>query len=268
MPAKRDVLLNPVVSEYLYDCMVNATNEQKSNLKLKYLKAIKNSKTAKVFSAKSTMEEKAILLAKLGIRFSWVFNLSKQRLNELVKGKEKPSKLADIMLSEKVMIVTDKQVLQYLNLMAANCHSEVYMMNRDFLKVGYTLTDWKKDHYNTNLQEVKDSFKATKDMCKLMVGAMINSKLSVTMFGIPETAFTILLFMYSKDKEFLTESEIKLQFNGIYRNFKIGKSTNELLRASYIEKSFLTSAKEYRVTSMGAEAVLRFEKKIFETQNF
>ncbi len=172
------------------------------------------------------------------------------------------------MLSEKVMIVTDKQVIQYLNLMASNCHSEVYMLNRDFLQAGYNLTDWKREHYNTNLQELKDAAATSKEIAKIMCGAMINSKLSFTLFGIPETALTILFFMFSKSKEFILESEIKLQFNGIYRNFKIGKSINELTRANYIEKSVISTEKEYRVTTMGVEVAMRFEKKIFDSQNF
>lgn len=265
MPTKKDVLIIPAVSEYLYDCLTRATYEQKKNLKLKYAKAVKNSKTAKTFAATSSWEDKAIVLSKLGIEFSFVFNLNKTRLMELYRDKNdlKPGELADYLLREKIMVVTDKQVLHFLNLLASNAHSEVWMMNRDFLKAGYNITDWKKEYFNTNLEEIKGGSRSARDVAKLMSATMLYAKFAPTLLGIQDVSVAVLLYIFSKDKEFIRESEIRLYFNGVYRNFKLGKSINDLLKTKFIEHGHLTKTKEYRITSYGTEAALRFQKKIF-----
>lgn len=268
MPPKRDILQNPIVSEFVYDCLMKATLEQKKNLNGKLLRATRTSRTAKAFAMKSTQEEKAILLAKLGVSFSWNFNLSKKRLMELFENRKTmtPTQLTDLMLREKIVIVTDKQVVQFLGVMAANCHSEIYLLNRDFLKAGYMAREFRKEYFSTTLSELKTANLSAKWMARTMVNNIVSGKFCEALFDMPETSICVLLFMFSKDKEFITEQEIRLYFNGIYRGFKLGKSINDLLKVNFIEKSYLTESKEYCVTKSGIEAVLRFEKRTFSME--
>lgn len=269
MPAKRDVLLNPVVSEFVYDCLMKTTVEQKKSLNGKYLKATRTSRTAKAFALKSTMEEKAILLSKLGVQFSWNFNLTKKRLKELFDGKDyvRPSQLADIMLKEKVVIVTDKQIVQYLGLMAANCHSEIWLMNRDFLRAGHLVKDWRKEYFSATVSHVRNSNSTTRGIAKLLVNSIATTKLCESILGIPETSLSVLLYMYSREAEFIPELDVRNFFNNLYRGFKIATAINDLVASKYIERGYLKTEKEYRVTGMGIEAALRFQKRMFSMDN-
>lgn len=270
MPPKRDILQNPVLCEFVYDCLMKATLEDKKKLNGKFLRATRTSRMAKSFAMKSTQEEKAILLAKLGVQFSWDFNLTKKRLMELFEDRKTmtSTQLVDVMLKEKIVIVTDKQLIQYLGLMAANCHSELYLLNRDFLKVGYIAREFRKEYFNNTLSEVKTASLSAKWLARTMVNNIVTAKFCEAIFDIPETSLSVLLFMFSKDREFISESEIRVYFNGIYRGFKLGKSINDLLKLNFIEKSLLTKNKEYRVTTAGVEGCLRFEKRMFSMDHF
>lgn len=270
MATKRDVLLNPVISEFIYDCLMRTTVEQKKNLNGKFLKATRTSRTAKSFSVKSTMEEKAILLSKLGVPFSWNFNITKKKLNELFENRKdiKKSQLTDIMLKEKIIIITDKQVNQYLGLMAANCHSEIWLMNRDFLKAGHVLKDWRKEYFNATISHVRNSDRTAKDIAKLVVNSIAVTKLCESIFGIPEPAVSVLLYMFSKEADFITEQEMRVYFFNLYRGFKVTTAINKLLESKFIERGYLSNQKEFKVTAAGMEAALRFEKRMFSMDNF
>lgn len=270
MPAKRSILVNPFVNEYVYDQMMKVTVEQKRLLNGKYLKALRNSRTAKTFATKSTIEEKAILLAKLGIDFAWTFNISKEKLNEICEegGIGKATEMANKMLLEKLMVVTGKQVLNLLGFMAANCHSEVYMMNRDFFKVGHRIKAWRKEYSSTTNKEMRDALIVSREMAKIFANSIMMSKDMEGAYGVGEVGLVTLLFIMSKQKEYVSEHEIKLYFNSVYRNFRVYNSVKILLDGKYIDRSYATKEKAYKITGMGIDLALKFQKKIMNLENF
>jgi hypothetical protein len=270
MPAKRDVIVNPFVSEFIYDVIINATLDQRRILNGKYAKVGRSKRKARAFSVTSTLEEKALMLAKLGVPFAWVFNLEKGKFQEL-KGSMKQmntAQISDKMLNEKYFVITDKQFLFFANLMASNSHSETWLMNRDFLNAAYRLSEWKQNYSNIKLSEAKDALPAAREMAKIMMNTIMFSSYADSTFDINEAETAILLYFLSKEKEFIAEDELKLFFNGIYRNFKLVRAINTLLKAKYIEKGEGEWAKQYRITGWGVDIALRFEKKVFSLENY
>lgn len=270
MPAKRDVIVNPFVSEFVYDNIVNSTLDQRRHLNGKFARVKRNSRSAKAFSVKATQEEKALVLAKLGVPFAWFFNIDLVKFKELFENRKEftNAQLSDKMLKENWFVVTDKQFMTFAGLMASNSHSETYMINRDFLKVGYRLKQWRNQYSNTSSTEAKDALPMSKDIAKLMSNAIIYSKYTDGEFGINEPEIAVLLYIYSKNKEFLPLNDLKIQFNGVYRNFKLVKALNELMKAKYVEKGEAEWANQYRITGWGVDIALRFEKKVFSLENY
>ncbi len=270
MPAKKQVILNPFVAEYVYAAIVNSTIEQRKQLNGKFLYATRTAKKAKAFSVNSTDEEKAILLSKLGIDFAWCFNLNKEKLDEMVKasGGQTLSQITKSMVDQKVMVVTSKQQMQFLGLMASNCHSESWLLNRDYLLFGYQAKQWRKVTDPPLNREMKESLVEVRQIAQLMLNTIMASKTIEGMFGINEPAMAVLLYFLSRQKEFVTEHEMKMYFRSLYRDFRIVVSLKMLITGKLIEKRMDVPKPEYRITGIGVSTAMNFQKKVFTLINF
>lgn len=269
MPRKRQLLVNPVLCQYVYDVLLTTTPHERLNLSGKYLKAAKHSKTALTFSVNSTYEEKAILLAKLGKPFFWGIGISRDEMKKLMDENTFGQKeLTDRAIKDRFVAVADKQFIQFAGLLAASCHGETWMLNRQFLTVGYRMKEWKKEYANTTHTEMKESRQASKEIAKLQVLTLMLSEMVPEICGVTKPALDVLLWMFGREKEFIALRDLKTVFSGIHRNFKVVSSVTQLREANYIEKSYLSKEIEYKVTALGADAVMRFQKRVFNTENF
>lgn len=270
MPAKKQVILNPFVAEFVYAAIVNSSIEQRRQLNGKFLYATRTPKKAKAFSINSSDEEKAILLSKLGIDFAWTFNLNKDKLDQIIEaaGGKTMSQLNKMMIDEKVMVVTNKQVMTFLGLMASNCHSETWMLNRDYLLFGYQAKQWRKVADPPLNREVKESLVEMRNMAQLMLNTIMASKSIEGMFHINEPAMAVLLYFLSRQKEFIGEHEMKMYFRSLYRDFRIVVSLKILIEGRMIEKRMDAQKPEYRITGIGVSTAMHFQKKVFALINF
>lgn len=270
MPAKKQIILDPFVSEFVYYCIMNSTVEQRKQLNGKFLYATRTSKKAKTFSVKSTDEEKRILLSKLGIEFAWVFNIDKQKLDTLFEtsGKKTLLELNKMMIEQRVMVVTDKQVMTFLGVMASNCHSESWLINREYMSFGYRVKEWRKEYEHPTNREIKESLMSMRDMAKVMLNTILAAKSIEDQFGVSETAMTVLLYLVSRQKEFVTEFEMKTYLRGLYREFRINVALKSLMLSRHIEKNVGATRPEYRITSIGINVAMNFQKKAITLLNF
>jgi len=270
MPVKRDVVVNPFVSEFLYDAIVNSTVEQRRFLNGKYLKVGRSKRKARAFSVNSTLEEKALMLTKLGISFAWVFNIEKSKLKQLQEdaGEYTNVQLADKMLQEKYFVITDKQLMLFCNLMASNSHSETWLLNRDFVQASYRIKEWRQNYGNVPLADSKDSIVAARDMAKIMMNTIMFSKYAEGILDISEPEIAILLYLLSKEREYIPDTELRVTFNGIYRNFKLVRCINTLLKGQLIEKGLGAMLRQYRLTSWGIDTAMKFQKRVFSLENY
>ncbi len=270
MPAKRDVIVNPFVSEFIYDAIVNATVEQRRFLNGKFLKVGRSMRKARSFSVNSTLEEKALMLTKLGIPFAWVFNVEKSKLKQLKEdaGEYTNVMLADKMLAEKYFVITDKQFMLFANQMASNCHSETWLLNRDFVQASYRLLEWRQTYGSLTLSTAKDTTVAAREMGKVMMNTIIFSKYAEGIFDINEAEIAVLLYFISKEREYITEVELKATFNGVYRHFKLIRAINTLVKSQYIEKGEGNKTKQFRITSWGIDTAMKFQKRVFSLENY
>lgn len=270
MPAKRDVIVDPFVSEFIYDVIINATLDQRRFLNGKYQKVGRSQRKARAFSVTSTLEEKALMLTKLGVSFAWVFGIDKGKFKELMQGMKGMSntQITDKMLQEKMFVITDKQFAFYSGILAANSHSETWLLNRQFLDAAYRLNEWKQTYGSIPVGEAKNVTPAARYMAKMMLNTIIFSNYVVGAFDINDAEMAVLLYFFSKEKEFLTLDELKSRFNSVYRNFKLIKAVKTLLNAKYIEQGQGEWAKQYRMTGWGVDIALRFEKKVFSLENY
>ena len=269
---RRDVVCNPVVNEYLYDNMIKSSYEQRRGFSGRYRRAFVNSKSARRFATKSTLEEKAIVLAKLGIPFAWAFNLSKQKLSKLFDehGGGTANEVTKAMMEENILVVTARQIMEYLGLMASNANGETWMLNRDFFTAGYKIPEFRKILINPENNLVRESRECSKEVARLMYDTILCNALCDNDFGIPENSMLILLHFYTLSAHFIAEEELQIKFKPVFGLVKTGIAIKRLVEAKLIEKTGDSSVrrKKFFLTGLGSDTVLKFQKRIFNFSKF
>ena len=264
MPVKRSIVTNDIFTEYVYDCIINATIEDRKFLTGQQVSISRNKKKARIWSIRSTMEEKILLLARLNVPCAIIIGCNKEKIAKLEVAVRKltQSMMADMMAKENIFCISDKTFLTYANVMSANAHSETALLNKDFMRASQRLNEWKQANRNGSVKDVKNSVQSTRDISKMLYSSIIVSKYALGAFDVSETDLSVLLFLHSKRREFITLTELKIELNGIYRNFKIGVCLKHLLLVKYIEKGFGEFEGSYRLTSWGSEVINKFQKKV------
>lgn len=271
MGLRKDIITNPYLSEYVYDVAINLTNEQRKRLDFKHLKALKNSRTTKAFATSSTIEEKAIFLGKVGIEFGWYLNLTKQKLNDIYeKHSGEKMSLINTMLVDKLMVISNREMMQFLGLMASNCHSDLWMMNREFFNAGHRAAAFKKSFANPTNTAVKETVQFAKENAKFAMDSSMAFDFCVEDFGLTKNSMYILIYLFVKSSYHVEEEQIKNQFRGLTTVDKIGKAIFKLQETKNIEKSSDSSVRrrKFIITGIGRDTVLKFQKKIFNLSNF
>lgn len=264
MPVKRPIVTNDIFTEFVYDCIINATIEERKLLTGQQAGISRNKKKARTWTIRSTVEEKILFLARLNIPCGLIVGCTKDKIAELKESVRNlsQSRLADLMAKENIFCISDKTFLSYANVMSANAHSETALLNKDFMRASQRLNEWKQAERNGSIKDVKNSVQATREISKMLYNSIIVSKYALGAFDVNETDLSVMLFLHSKQREFITHTEIKIELNGIYRNFKIGACLKHLMIEKYIEKGVGEFEGSFRLTSWGSDVVNKFQKKV------
>lgn len=267
MPKKKSNTINdPFLNQFVYDCLWLATKEQRQNLKGKEIRPLKSSKIARNFAANSNLEEKIALLSRLGISFFFGFGtMDNQVLTDLHK-KYKEDKLIPAvkeLIDRRVFVVTSKEVMMYMGLMASNVHSDSYVMNRNYLKMGYHINHWKKDEISPVDDAVNDSMTAAREISKIMIHSILLSNYGDEFGGLNEVGICILLFLFSKKGFDCPEIDIKNLIEPLYNPQKTTLSIKKCIDNKFIMKSLKNIKKPaYRITDLGVQAAMKFQARV------
>jgi hypothetical protein len=265
MPKKSYTINDPFLNQFIFDCLWTSTKDQRIKLKGTEIKHLKSDKTARNFATKSTFEEKIALLARLNVPFFFGFGtMDNKVLTDIHKRYKEEKSLAAInaIIEKKVFVVTSKEVMMYLSLMASNVHSDSWVMNRDYLKMGYHVNNWRKDVVTPSDDATNESLHSARQLAKVMVNSVLLSKFGEEWGGLNEVGICILLFAFSKNKFDLVESDIRTFFEPMYYPSKITLSIKKCLANHYLMQSFKDpKRKAYRLTGLGVDAAMSFQKK-------
>jgi hypothetical protein len=267
MPKK--ILINsPIINELVFDYLYNLTPAQKQKFSLKELRAIKSAKKARAFVDRSTLDEKLLLLAKLGVGFSFILHDTNTLMTkrEIKARYEKYTNMSAVenlqsMSDEKFVVLTDRILINYLNLMGNQTHSDVYMLNLDFHKVGESINAWKKEKPSVN--SLRKSLEYAIVINRLLLHSAIEHK---KIRGVNESSdidLMLLMYFYSKQNGYVLRETIKQDFDGYYKMTKIGACLKRLRDELLIDRNPVhVNNEEYQITGLGIDKVMSFLKKI------
>lgn len=261
MGAKKVLINDPIVNELAFDTLFHLSQpEHRGKLTAGELRASKTAKTARRFSEKSTLDEKMMLFAKIGVSgtyflhpVKWKYKKEIEKFRELTKGQQ-----LDYASKLKLVVVTDRDIANTLSLMSKITHSDGYLLNMDFHRVGNFINNWKDSKPNTaNTQNAIDGADIINNF-SLALAMSIKTLKAKTQIG--DLDIILLMFLY-RNKDYVSRITIEDNFGGQFKKTIITASIKRLWNTLMIERSPLTNEPAYQITSLGITTIMDFHAK-------
>jgi len=259
---RKILVADNIVNELAFDTLFHLSQpDKKDRLTARELRATKNAKTARLYAGQMTLDEKMILFAKIGISYSlvihntdWKLKKFFEKYKDLTKGKqlEESSKT-------KLVICNDRGIVNFLNMMATLTHSDGYLLNMDFHRVGHFVNTWKDAVPDADsIGEALDYAKMINKLALVQNMAMKGIR-GVTDIG--DLDLNILMHLYDAGARYVSRSVLDNYFGGVYKKTIITAAVKRLVEKSLIERNPTVRLPEYQITSFGTTAVMDFHTK-------
>lgn len=270
---KKVTIDNPFFNEFVYDILQKATWEQKRRLPGNMYKVITNERSARIWIKRSSIEEKDVVLALLGIKYFKIYaNSEASSLKELKDilasyGLNKRVSGLNDLIRQNFFVYSDKEVISLFSLMAAGCHSLTYLLNRDYAKTSYGFLKWQKDADLATDTEIKEAIEGAKMIATFSLKAMLIGSYFPNGLGLTENEFKVLVYFYPKKHTYVPRGTIHDDFNGYLSTIKVTTALRKLWEAKYLERE-ADKKTNYSITARGIKAVHDYMNAIFHAMNF
>jgi hypothetical protein len=261
----------PILNDFIYTLLFNASYEKKRGLKGKYLRAAMNGTAAKAFSTNSTREEKEYIMSHFGVEFFYVVakrNVTLLKLREILEKFEvdkKASALRDV--SELgVCVTSDKEFLRLLGLMAQSIHHHSYFLNNEFQRQGYHIQKWKRHNLNAADLATRATDETAATIARLCVNTCLAMSFTPGLTGITENEMNILLYLYSTAHTYIGDEDLYSRFVGSMNKTKYRYSIKGLTKALLVQQHG-TSKREFTITGQGIKQATEFINRVFSLSN-
>lgn len=261
------------LNEFLYDVIYHSTDKEKAKLTQRQLRAIETEKRAKNFITRATLDEKLIMLEKMGVQYSvWIHKVKTlypaqvKKLYKKHKAELSEETISDL-LESGLYIVTDRQVASFANLLGNGCHSENYLLNRDFYKIGDHIDEWEDTPHPTN-ENVREGMQHLKRINKLMLYTSMAIKNAKGFTQIGDLDFHILMYLFNKVDMYVPRETLNQYFRANYRMTVISAALKRMVLSAHVEKNPKNNS-SYMISSLGINTVLGLMTKIVnDTLNY
>jgi hypothetical protein len=267
MSTKRILINSPVINELTFDYLFSLTSEQREKFAPKELRAIKTAKKARQFVEKTTLDEKLLTLAKLGVGFSFILHNNNPLTARHIK--EKYEKYKDMakdkylqeMTNEKFVVLTDRVLINFLNVLGNLSHSDMYLLNLDFHKIGQFIHQWKRfDRPDTN--SIQEAIEYAKLINRFSLNVAIQVKKVKGVSEIADLDLLLLMYFYDLKAQYVRRETVEAHFGGIYKKTLIASALKRLVEKLLIDRNpIFSNIVEYQITSLGNSSVMNFHRK-------
>jgi hypothetical protein len=139
-------------------------------------------------------------------------------------------------------------------------HSDTYLLNLDFHKVGHFLNNWKPEN-RPDIDATQQSLDYAKSINKFALNVSLELKTIKGVFELADLDFNILMMLYDKRTKYVSRDAIDEFFGGLYKKILITAAIKRLSEKVLIERNPVARSNEYQITAMGNTAVMDFHKK-------
>lgn len=245
------IVRSPILNDFIYTILFNASYQQKRGLLGKYMKAAMNQRSAKKFVAHSTRDEKEYIMSHFGFEFYYVvarrgttYESMKAILEKFDNNKTFPA-MSDI-AKEGLFVMGNTEFLRMLGLMSKTIHHPTYFMNLEFQKQGYNIQHWGK---RVNIDEDLQA-RETDEFSRMFAQTCINASLAIdsaaSSLGVNKTTIKILLYLYYTKAVELSKDQLYAYFSGNMKKTEFNYGMKELIGGQLV-----TAFKKDRVSISG-----------------
>lgn len=253
---RRTLINDQIVNELAFDTLFHLSQpDKKDRLTARELRATKTARTARHFASKMTLDEKAILFAKIGISYSLIIHAQDWKLKDWYKKMKDATKGQQLQEASniKLVVVNDRKVISHLNVMANLTHSDTYLLNMDFHRVGHFFNTW------------KDAVPEASSIAEALDYAKMINRFSLVhnmaMMGVSAIDLNILMYLYDCGAKYVTRASIDAYFAGLYKKTLISAALKRLVEKVLIERNPASRGPEYEITAVGTRSVMEFHTK-------
>ncbi len=262
MGARRTLVNDIVINELAFDALFHlAQPEHRDKLTAVELRAATSAKTARFWSENTTLDEKLMLFAKIGISgtfflhpIKWKYKKEIEKFREMTKGEQ-----LDMMAKTKLVAVSDKQIANTLSVMSKISHSDTYILNMDFHRVGNFVTKWKDQR--ANVEKLTAAFDGASEINRLSFSLIMALKTIKGKTRFFDLDIILLMFFYENKDGYVSRTTIEDGFGGVFKKTLITAAIKRLTVTTMIERSPLTNEPEYQITALGITTVMDFHAK-------
>lgn len=262
---KEHTFYDPLLNQFVFDCLFMADKEHRAHLKGYELTAMKTATKAKNFAAKTTLDQKIALLSRLGIPFFYGFGIQDSAiLQKMFKGYEETGLMDTVKqtLKHKVFIVTSRETATFLGLMANAVHSDAYVMNRHYLRLGEHVRKLKQDDQHPSDAAIDECLAASRDLARIGIQYILLSKY-VDEFNINEVSLMVLMHLFSKKSFDVPEADLHNLLCPMYVKAKVTNAIKGLVSEKMAERSYREKkTNRVTITAYGIEVMSRIQKKV------
>lgn len=174
---------DPYEDEYIFHQLSNYPDWAKAKLSPVEQKIFLNASSMRKFVSSATADQKRLILAKANIFTITLYvdmnkelPLSLENFNKIYKqfeSVEARKKIIDEIIQRNVFAISSREVISFAYLIAQNCHTTYWYVNRDYKKI-YESAELVKNKNLSNFDgitdsaKVKDTFNARKYIAKLI----------------------------------------------------------------------------------------------------
>lgn len=263
----------PILNDFIYTLLFNASFEEKRGLKGKYLRAAMNGKAAKHFATNSTREEKEFIMAHFGVEFFYVVakkSTTLAGLREILEKFEVNKKVSAVrdIAELGVCVTSDKEFLRLLGLMSQSTHHHSFFMNTELLRQGYHIQKWAKNNLNKKDLETREADELTKKVVKLCLNALLVLDSIEGMKGMTRGEMMILLYLYTVSHTYMDDKDILDIFIGSMTKIYYRRSIKCLVQSLCIQQYGTYHDKSYTITAQGIGRVNEYLRAVLNSNFF
>lgn len=243
MPARsRYRLNNPYLNEFVFQCLLTAPQDVKNRLPINLLRFTHSVEKMKGFAETATLEKKLEMVSRLGGAFSLALHppgyLSKEKLHEILDNYLSNNRLGDIdeMLEKNVFVITNREIMAIHTVMAMNCHSETYMLNRDYALIATKIAHNKLNTRINDVEHIKTVMEDHKLVCKFMLYNLLNQNFVDSTNGYKSKELMILNFLFLNRNKYVELSTIHDFFRTEYSARIVNVTLNKLEASHHVIK--------------------------------
>lgn len=271
MPKRFYLVNDPAFSEYVFNVLVQVPKKIILELSDKEQIIFRSHVNMRKFADNESNEKRLLLLSRIGISYCMLFGPDKTDFDKLLEDTtatyEDPKarlQIIDQMAKGKIFVLSSRDILLSAHMAANNSHSQVYVLNYEYIQLQHRVAMINTDVYNVQQKEVQQAFF---DLANIVRTTMIASDSMSIGSGVPEGQMKLLLALFAQKGNFVSADALSSLCGEQMRSRFVSKMATELIRSKHIDHLPVKTvdagrSSKYMINEKGIESVMTYLKHI------